>query len=303
MSSERLRVLVLGDVCAEPGRRAVTLALPGLREKLGIDFVIANGENVAGGYGVTPKLAEELFRAGVDCLTTGDHVFDRKEAWEYVAGERRVLRPLNYPPDAPGRGFAIYNLRLPIADRTDSHTPDQTEQSKIEDRTSSMDDGGVKIAVVNLAGRVFMKPLDCPFRRAMPVVNDIVRETPIVIVDMHAEATAEKQAMGWFLDGKVSAVLGTHTHVQTADEKVLPGGTAYLTDVGMCGSFDSVLGMNKELSIRRLIDMVPLRLLPGRDDLRLNGAVVDIEVATGRALGIERLVLPVAEPGNQNPAG
>jgi hypothetical protein len=287
MSSERLRVLVLGDVCAEPGRRAVTLALPGLREKLGIDFVIANGENVAGGYGVTPKLAEELFRAGVDCLSTGDHVFDRKEAWEYVAAERRVLRPLNYPPDAPGRGYAIYEVR--------SQRPETKDQNGEASPT--------RIAVVNLAGRVFMKPLDCPFRRAMPVVNDIVRETPVVIVDMHAEATAEKQAMGWFLDGKVSAVLGTHTHVQTADEKVLPGGTAYLTDVGMCGSFDSVLGMNKELSIRRLIDMVPLRLLPGRDDLRLNGAVVDIEVATGRALGIERLVLPVAEPGNQNAAG
>jgi calcineurin-like phosphoesterase len=297
MSERRLRVLLLGDVCAEPGRRAVSELLPGLREKLGIQFVIANGENAAGGYGITPKLAEELLRAGVDCITTGDHVFDRKEAWEYVAAERRILRPLNYPPDAPGRGYAVYDLRLPNDSRAEGGVPDAAGRPDVEDRTPAMGAGGVRIAVVNLAGRVFMRPLDCPFRRAMPVVNDIVTKTPVIIVDVHAEATAEKQALGRFLDGKVSAVLGTHTHVQTADERILPGGTAYLTDVGMCGAFESVLGMNTELSVRRLVDMVPLRLLPAKNDLRLNGAVVDIEGGTGRALAIERL--SAAAPGNQ----
>lgn len=293
MSSATVRVLVLGDVCAEPGRRAVIAGLPRLRQTLGASFVIVNAENAAGGYGITPKLAEELLAAGADCLTTGDHAFDRKEAWDYLASERRILRPLNYPPDVPGRGFATYELRLPPPGK------EPVGAAAEGDRTGVATDGGVRVAVVNLAGRVFMLPIDCPFRRAMPVVNDLVRETPIIIVDVHAEATAEKQAMGWFLDGKVSAVVGTHTHVQTADERILPGGTAYLTDVGMCGSFDSVLGMNKELSIRRMIDMVPLRLAPGQADLRLCGVVIDIEAATGRALRIERLVIPLADAGNQ----
>ncbi len=291
MSSATVRVLVLGDVCAEPGRRAVVAGLPRLRQTLGASFVIVNAENAAGGYGITPKLAEELLAAGADCLTTGDHAFDRKEAWDYLASERRILRPLNYPPDVPGRGFAIYELRPTLANRAEGLGPEPVG--------TVASDGGVRVAVVSLAGRVFMRPIDCPFRRAMPVVNDLVRETPIIIVDVHAEATAEKQAMGWFLDGKVSAVVGTHTHVQTADERILPGGTAYLTDVGMCGSFDSVLGMNKELSIRRMIDMVPLRLAPGQADLRLCGVVIDIEAATGRALRIERLVMPLADAGNQ----
>ena len=286
--ADRLRILLLGDVSGEPGRRAVATMVPGLRERLGIGFVIANGENAAGGYGLTPKLAEELLRAGVDCLTTGDHVFDRKEAWDYVTAEHRVLRPLNYPPEAPGRGHAIYDLRLPVPDCTNG-----AGEAVVR---------SVKVAVVNLLGRVFMKPLDCPFRRVMPLVNDLIRETPIIIVDMHAEATAEKQAMGWFLDGKVSAVLGTHTHVQTADDQVLPCGTAYISDVGMCGSFDSVLGMNKELSLRRFIDMVPVRLTPGLADLRLNGVIVDVEAATGRALAIERLSVPVPSEPNQTPA-
>lgn len=287
-SADRLRILLLGDVSGEPGRRAVAALLPGLRERLGIGFVIANGENAAGGYGLTPKLAEELLKAGVDCLTTGDHVFDRKEAWDYVTAERRVLRPLNYPPDVPGRGHAIYDLRLPISDCTDG--------------AGEAVAASVKVAVVSLLGRVFMKPLDCPFRRVMPLVNDLVHETPIIIVDMHAEATAEKQAMGWFLDGKVSAVLGTHTHVQTADEWVMPCGTAYISDVGMCGSFDSILGMKKEQSLRRFVDMVPVRLSPGLRDLRLNGAIVDVEVSSGRALAIERLSVPVPPEPNQTPA-
>ncbi len=277
-----LRVLFLGDICAEPGRRAVEQSLAGLRQRFGADFVIANAENAAAGYGITPKLADSLFKAGVDCMTMGDHVYDRKEAWEYLGTEPRIVRPLNFPPQAPGRGYGIYDLRLPIAD--------SSEATK------------VRTAVVNLQGRVFMKPLDCPFRRVLPVLDEIRRETPVILVDIHAEATAEKQGMGWFLDGRVSAVLGTHTHVQTADEAILPGGTAYISDVGMCGSFDSVLGMSKDLSLRRMIEMVPVRLHPATGDVRVNGVLVDIEPGTGRALAIARLSEPAPVGANQTAA-
>jgi len=264
---------MLGDICGEPGRKAVEQALPGLRQQFGTQFVIANCENAAAGYGVTPKLAEVLFRAGVDCLTSGDHIYDRREAWPFLATEHRIMRPLNYPPDAPGHGAAVFEC------------------------------AGLKIGVVNLLGRVYLKPLDCPFRRVLPVVEEMSRSTTIIVVDMHAEATAEKQGMGWFLDGKVSAVLGTHTHVQTADERVLPGGTAYITDAGMCGAFESVLGMNRGLSLQRMIDLVPVRLHPATEDVRINGVLLDIEPATGRARAIERLSRSVVLPGNQTPAG
>ena len=281
-----LRVLFLGDVCAEPGRKAVEQELAGLRQRLSVDFVIANGENVAGGYGITPVLAGGLLNAGVGCITTGDHAYDRKEVWEYLGTESRILRPLNFPPQAPGRGYGIYDCRLAGAERTQG-----TEGTQ------------VKIAVISLQGRVFMKPLDCPFRRTLPALDEIRSETQVVIVDIHAEATAEKQAMGWFLDGRVSAVLGSHTHVLTADEAILAGGTAYITDAGMCGSFDSVLGMSKDLSLRRMIEMVPVRLHPATGDVRINGVCVDVEPASGRALAIGRLSHPVALAGNQTVAG
>jgi len=277
-----LRVLVLGDICGEPGRKAVAQELPGLRQRFGAGFVIANAENAAGGYGITPKLAEGLLQAGVDCLTTGDHVYDRKEIWEYLGIEPRILRPLNFPPQAPGRGYGIYDL---------------------EQETKEAEGTRVKVAVVNLQGRVFMKPLDCPFRRALPVLEEIRRDTPLVFVDFHAEATAEKQAMGWFLDGRASAVLGSHTHVQTADDRILAGETAFICDLGMCGSFDSVLGMNKEQSLRRIVEQVPVRLNPASGDVRLNGVWVDVERASGRALAIRRLSEPVALAGNQSAAG
>jgi len=267
-------------VCAEPGRKAVEQELAGLRQRLRIDFVIANAENAAGGYGVTPAIADAMLKSGIDCITTGDHAYDRKEVWEYLGTEPRILRPLNFPPQAPGRGHGIYDCRLTSGDYPE-----------------------VKVAVVNLQGRVFMKALDCPFRRVLPVLDDIRRETPVVIVDIHAEATAEKQAMGWFLDGRVSAVLGSHTHVQTADEAILAGGTAYITDAGMCGSFDSVLGMNKDLSLRRMIELVPVRLNPATGDVRINGVWVDVEQQTGRALAINRLRHPVVSAGNQTSAG
>ena len=277
-----LRVLFLGDICAEPGRKAIEQELPGLRRQLDVDFVIANGENAAGGYGITPAIADALLKAGVGCITTGDHAYDRKEVWEYLGTEPRILRPLNFPPQAPGRGFGIYDCRLTSAEGT--------EGTK------------AKVAVVSLQGRVFMKPLDCPFRRTLPVLDEIRRETQVVFVDIHAEATAEKQAMGWFLDGRASAVLGSHTHVLTADEAILAGGTAYITDAGMCGSFDSVLGMGKDLALRRMIEMVPVRLHPATGDVRINGVWVDVEPASGRALAIGRLSHPVALAGNQTVA-
>jgi len=285
-SEGSLRVLFLGDVCAEPGRKAVEQELAGLRQRLGADFVIVNGENAAAGYGITPKLADGLLKAGVGCITTGDHAYDRKEVWEYLGTEPRILRPLNFPPQAPGRGYGIYDCGLANAEGTQG-----TEGTK------------VKVAVVNLQGRVFMKPLDCPFRRVLPVLDEIRRETQVVFVDIHAEATAEKQGMGWFLDGRVSAVLGSHTHVQTADEAILAGGTAFISDVGMCGSFDSVLGMSKDLSLRRMVEMVPVRLHPATGDVRLNGVWVDVEISSGRALAIGRLSEPVALSANQTATG
>ncbi len=256
------RVLFLGDICSEAGREAVKRVLPELKSAQGVDFVVANAENAAGGYGITPRVAEELLASGIDCLTMGDHAFERRESWEYYQTQPRLLRPLNFPLAAPGRGEACFE----VAD--------------------------TKLAVVNLQGRVFMKPLDCPFQRVEAVLDRLRAETKIVIVDFHAEATAEKQVMGRFLDGRVSAVLGTHTHVQTADEQILPQGTAYISDVGMCGAFDSILGMKVEGAMVRLLHQLPARLEPARGLPRVNGVVVEVYQETGRACSIWRVNLP-----------
>ncbi|MFO7639440.1 MAG: TIGR00282 family metallophosphoesterase [bacterium] len=262
------RVLLLGDVCSSAGRNAVATALPGVRRWTGAGFVIANVENLAGGFGINPALCEELLEAGVDCLTTGDHAFDRRDAWDYYDRQPRLLRPLNFPPGAPGRGEAVYELE------------------------------GWSVGVVNLLGRVFMKPADCPFRRVDELLGRLRSRTPVLVVDFHAEATAEKQAMGWFLDGRVSAVIGTHTHVQTADERVSPNGTGYITDAGMCGAFESVLGMQREGSLRRLLDGLPYRLTPASHDPGLNGVLVEIDDETGRAQTIERIRLETGPAGD-----
>jgi len=259
------RILFLGDVCGAAGRRAVSLLIPALRSELKIDFVIVNAENAAGGYGITRRLAEEIFSAGANCLTTGDHAFDRKESWDFLSTEPRILRPLNLPATAPGRGWGIY--QLPNHNRP--------------------------LVVINLLGRVFMKPADCPFQRVKQALAEIAPLNAVTVVDFHAEATAEKQALGYFLDGKVSAVIGTHTHIQTADERILPQGTAFIADVGMCGAFDSVLGMDKELSLRRMVELVPVRLQPATGDIRINGVVIDIDAATGQAQKIVRLNRPL----------
>lgn len=260
------RVLFLGDICAEPGREAVKRLLPGLKAEHRADFVIANAENAAGGYGITSRLAEELLESGIDCLTTGDHAFERKESWEYFQSQPRLLRPLNYPSRAPGRGEAVFDL------------------------------DGFKLAVVNLQGRVFMKPLDCPFQRLEAVLPGLRAQTRIIVVDFHAEATAEKQVMGRLLDGRVSAVLGTHTHVQTADEQVLRQGTAYISDVGMCGAFDSILGMNADGAMTRMLHQMPVRLHPARGIPKVNGVMVEVDEETGRSNSILRFNVPADLP-------
>jgi hypothetical protein len=258
-----MRILFVGDIVGKPGRTAVRELLPGIVEEKRIDFTIANCENAASGFGVTEEIVEELFAARIDVLTSGNHVWDKKEILEFVDDCGPLLRPANYPEGAPGRGSVVKNSR-----------------------------GGVAVGVVNLAGRVFMHPLDCPFRAAEREIEKMRGRARVVVVDMHAEATSEKIAMGWYLDGRVSAVLGTHTHVQTADERILPGGTACITDVGMTGPFDSIIGIRKDAILQRFLLQIPNRFDVARGDVRLQGVVVEV-AADGRAEKIERLSVPL----------
>ncbi len=254
-----MKILMIGDVVAKPGRIAVLERIQDLREQYDIDLAIMNAENVAGGFSITPSLGEQLFAAGIDVMTSGNHIFDKKEAIEYVGRQTRLLRPANYPPGTPGSGLW---------------------QGEIK---------GAKVAVMNLMGRVFMPPSDDPFRAADGLLASLSANTKIRIVDMHAEATSEKVAMGWFLDGRVSAVLGTHTHVQTADERILPQGTAYLTDIGMTGSYSGVIGMNKADVIARFTTVVARRAEHSAGHSRICAAVIDVDESTGQARGIERV--------------
>jgi metallophosphoesterase (TIGR00282 family) len=255
-----MRTLFLGDIVGKPGRQAVTALLPRLIDRERLDFVVANCENVTNGSGVDPKSARELLAVGVDVLTSGNHVWRRKEVVELMDAEPRLLRPANFPPMVPGRGWTV------------AETAD-----------------GTPVAVVNLIGRVFMDSVDCPFRTAESVLREVATRARVVIVDMHADATSEKGAMGWFLDGKVAAVLGSHTHVQSADERVLPGGTAYITDAGMCGPVDSVIGVKKELAIQRFLTHMPVKFEVASGPVLVQGVIVDIDPETGRATGIERV--------------
>jgi metallophosphoesterase (TIGR00282 family) len=254
-------VLFIGDIIGRPGRNALRAFLPGLRAKYAPAFVVANGENAAGGVGITEDIGRDLFHV-VDVLTSGNHVWDKKDALAYLEQEPRLIRPANYPPVNPGRGWYV-----------------------------ASDAQGRKLAVVNLQGRVFMEALDCPFRAADELVDKLRAETPAILVDLHAEATSEKQAMGWYLDGRVSAVVGTHTHVPTADERVLPGGTAYITDVGMAGSWNSVIGMQREQSIQKFLTGRPHRFEPAKDGMFLSAVYIEIDPATGKALSITREVM------------
>jgi metallophosphoesterase (TIGR00282 family) len=256
-----MKVLIIGDVVAKPGRIAVLERIQDLREQHQIDLAIMNAENLAGGFSVTPQLCEQLFSAGIDVMTSGNHIFDKKEAIEYIRKQPRLIRPANYPPNTPGRGYWVGEVN------------------------------GSHVAVMNVMGRVFMPPSDDPFRVIDTVIESLPEKATVRIVDVHAEATSEKVAMGWHLDGRVSAVVGTHTHVQTADERILPGGTAYLTDLGMTGSYAGVIGMNKTDVLARFAVTEVKRAEHSSGQVRICAAVVDIDETTGQARDIQRLNL------------
>ncbi len=265
MSASTLRILFVADVIGSPGRKVAKGLLRLLRREERADAVILNGENAAGGFGITPEIVAEFLELGVDVITTGNHVWDKKEIRSTLESEPRLLRPANYPPGNPGRGVTVVEV------------------------------AGVRLAVLNLQGRVFMPAIDDPFRGADELLAGLKGDAQLVVVDFHAEATSEKQAMAFHLDGRVSAVVGTHTHVQTADERVLPKGTAAITDLGLTGSLGGIIGMKPEISLeRQLLQARGERMQPADDELHLQGVVVEIDVASGRAAGIRRLSVPYA---------
>ncbi len=255
-----MRILFVGDVVGRPGRRAVAELLPGLVEDHQVELTVVNGENAAGGIGITDSTASELFGAGVDVITGGNHVWDKREGLGFVSSCDRLVRPANYPPDTPGRGHGLFRTRA-----------------------------GGTVGIVNLQGRVFMQAIDCPFRVGSELVDELRAATPVVLVDVHAEATAEKLALGWYLVGRASAVLGTHTHVQTADERILEEHTAYITDVGMTGPERSVIGVKTELSIARFVTQRPHRFEVAQGPCVLNAVLLTVDAATGAATRIERV--------------
>lgn len=258
-----MKVLFIGDIMGEPGRRAIARQLPKAVAEHGIDLVIGNGENAAAGFGITNELARELFDLGLAVITTGNHAWDKKETVEFIKHEPRLLRPANYPPGTPGQGSVV------------AETPN-----------------GEKVAVLQLMGRVFMPALDCPFQTARREVAKLKEKTSAIIVDMHAEASSEKVAMGHFLDGEVTAVVGTHTHVQTADEQILPNGTAYLTDIGMTGPLQGVIGIKKELAIEKFLTGMPRRFEVAPGPALFCAVLIELDHRLGKALHIQRLRIP-----------
>ena len=262
-----MKILFIGDIVGEPGRRAVKLLLPRLREQHGVDFIIANGENSAGGNGITPRISTELFTLGIDVITSGDHLWDQKEVMELLATEKRFLRPLNYPAGTPGPGSGVFEVK---GRKSDNGSP-------------------IRVGVLNAQGRTFMQAIENPFLVAPPEIERLRQQTPIIFVDFHAEATSEKIAFARMVDGKVSAVVGTHTHVQTADEQVFPGGTAYLSDAGFTGPQESVLGREIEPVIKRFVTNMPQRFEVATKRVMLHGAVVEVDNASGKAINIMRV--------------
>ncbi|MFW6131508.1 MAG: TIGR00282 family metallophosphoesterase [Candidatus Aminicenantaceae bacterium] len=256
-----ITVLFIGDIIGRPGRNILKKKLPSLKKKHPIDLIIANGENAAGGIGITEKVGEELLNY-VDVLTSGNHIWDKKEGIPYLERESRLLRPANYPPQSPGKGANVFKDK--------------------KDR---------KIGILNLQGRVFMDALDCPFRIADNRIQSLKAQTPVIIVDFHAEATSEKQALGWYLDGKVSAVIGTHTHVPTADERILSKGTAYISDVGMSGGFNSVIGIRKELAVKRFLTSRNQHFEPSKEGYFLSAVLIEIDSSTGKSISIKREII------------
>jgi len=257
-----MNILMVGDVYGEPGRRAIRTLLPGLRRQYEIDVAVVNVENAAGGFGVTPPFCREFLDEGVDVMTSGNHIWDKKEIIPYIAKENLLLRPANFPPGTPGSGFV------------------------------TVKSGPYRVGVLNLMGRVLMQPNDCPFQKADEIVPQLRKDASVILVDMHCEATSESQAMGWYLDGRVSAVVGTHRHVQTADERVLPGGTAYITDLGMTGPVDSVIGVERALILQRFLSQMPVRFEAAKGPAALHGVVITVDPDSGRASGIKRLRVP-----------
>jgi metallophosphoesterase (TIGR00282 family) len=259
-----MKLLFIADIVGQPGRKAVKELVPKLRQQHGVTLVIANGENSAGGSGITPKTAEEIFAAGVDIITSGDHLWDQKEVVELLEHEPRFLRPLNYPPGTPGQGSVIFR-----------------------------EDKALPVGIINLQGRTFMAPLENPFHCVLNELEHLRQEVKAVFIDFHAEATSEKMALARMLDGKVTAVVGTHTHVQTADEQIFAGGTAFLCDAGFTGPHESVIGRESEPVIRRFLTQVPQRFDVARNGVLLQGAVVEIDEQNGRALAIQRVSEPL----------
>lgn len=256
-----MKILAIGDSVGEPARKAILQLYPKIKERHGIDFCVVNGENLAGGNGITAKTAEELLRGGIDVISNGDHVWDQKDAVGVLNSNPRLLRPANYPEPCLGRGITVVEAK-----------------------------NGVKVAVLNLLGRVFLKSVDCPFKTADRLLAELPKDCKVVVVDMHAEATSEKVAIGWYLDGRVSAIFGTHTHIQTADERVLPKGTGYLTDVGMTGPYDSVIGREIEPVLHRFITQLPAKMPVAEKNVKLCGAVFDVDEATGKCRSVTRIV-------------
>ncbi len=255
-----MKAIILGDIVGKPGRSVLSETLKRLKDRYEAEFVVANAENAAAGAGVIPRVGEEILNAGVDVMTSGNHIYDKKEVIQYIEKEPRLLRPANYAPETPGRGLWLGST-----------------------------DSGTQVAVINLQGRIFMPPSDCQFRAADRLLSEVGTRATVIIVDHHAEATSEKYALGRYLDGRVSVVVGTHTHVQTADEQIFPGGTAYISDLGMTGPHNSIIGVESSLVINRFLRGMPTRFETATGDARLNGIVVEIDERTGKAVSIERL--------------
>jgi metallophosphoesterase (TIGR00282 family) len=266
-----MRILFIGDIFASPGRAVVAENLSFLVSSEGIDLTIANAENAAGGFGVTPPIADELFSMGLDVLTSGNHIWDKRELYDYLGRQPRLLRPANYSDELPGRGLLVTTAR-----------------------------NGVPCAILNLQGRAHMPATDCPFRKIDEMLASLESHVKVRFVDFHAELTSEKMAMGWYVDGRVSAMIGTHTHVPTADTRILPGGTAYQTDAGMTGPYESVIGVERDVIIRRFLTSLPVRMEAAKGGVELHAVIIDIDEQTGRALKIRRYA--AARDGRDLPA-